>query len=166
MAKCKQCGTEYEAKRSTSSYCGPKCKQEFYRNRIPKSVTVSPESVTLRDAKSVTVTKGKCWCCGATIAKILVCCQECAWSGRAAAKRAGAYPPLLTDRTPDQMHTDLHTLRPTGNHKMTVMERLFYRPASQLLSGQTNFVSLPGRACYGVYDGRGYHRSPESSHQP
>lgn len=29
--------------------------------------------------------------------------------------------------------------------KMTVMERLFYRP------GQRNFVSLPGRACYGVY---------------
>ncbi len=28
--------------------------------------------------------------------------------------------------------------------KMTVMERLFYRP------GQRNFVSLPGRACHGV----------------
>lgn len=28
--------------------------------------------------------------------------------------------------------------------KMTVMERLFYRP------GQRNFVSLPSRACYGV----------------
>ena len=34
--------------------------------------------------------------------------------------------------------------------KMTVMERLFYRPAHLLKPGETNFVSLPGRACYGV----------------
>ena len=35
-------------------------------------------------------------------------------------------------------------------YKMTVMERLFYRPAYMLKSGETNFVSLPGWACYGV----------------
>ena len=85
MANCKQCGREYEAKRSTSSYCSPKCKQEFYRNRV---VTVTP-SVTLTPSKPVTLTKGKCWCCGKDIEPILVCCQECAWSGKAAAKRAG-----------------------------------------------------------------------------
>ena len=34
--------------------------------------------------------------------------------------------------------------------QMTVMERLFYRPAHLLKPGETNFVSLPGRACYGV----------------
>ena len=33
--------------------------------------------------------------------------------------------------------------------KMTIMEQLFYRPV--LKPGQTNFVSLPGRACYGVH---------------
>lgn len=49
MANCKQCGQDYEAKRSTSVYCSPKCKQEFYRNRMSKPVTVS-------DAKPVTVT--------------------------------------------------------------------------------------------------------------
>ena len=56
MANCKQCGQEYEAKRSTSHYCSPKCKQEFYRNRMTP-VTVTP--VTLRDAKPVTVTSPK-----------------------------------------------------------------------------------------------------------
>ena len=35
--------------------------------------------------------------------------------------------------------------------RMTVMERLFYRPADRLRDGEHNFVSLPGRACYGVY---------------
>ena len=49
MAKCEQCGQDYEAKRSTSSYCSPKCKQEFYRNRISKPVTLS-------NAKPVTLT--------------------------------------------------------------------------------------------------------------
>ena len=36
-------------------------------------------------------------------------------------------------------------------YQMTIMERLFYRPANQLKTGEHNFVSLPGRACYGVY---------------
>ena len=34
---------------------------------------------------------------------------------------------------------------------LTVMERLFYRPAHKLKAGEHNFVSLPGRACYRVY---------------
>lgn len=33
---------------------------------------------------------------------------------------------------------------------LTVMERLFYRPANKLGIGEHNFVSLPGQACYGV----------------
>lgn len=55
MPKCKQCGVEYEAKRSTSSYCSPKCKQEFYRNRI----NAKPEIVTLTQDKLVTVIKAE-----------------------------------------------------------------------------------------------------------
>ena len=151
MAKCKQCGKEYKAN-GRSLYCSPACKQTFYRNRL---INVTAHRVTIDDNKPVTIAKGKCWCCGKDIAPILVCCQDCAWSGKAAAKRAGVYPSLLTDRTPDQMETDLHTLRPTGNHRMTVMERLFYRPAHQLLPGETNFVSLPGRACYGIKERKG-----------
>lgn len=49
MANCKNCGREYEAKRSTSEYCGSKCKQEFYRNRF--------HSVTLKESQAVTLTK-------------------------------------------------------------------------------------------------------------
>ena len=36
-------------------------------------------------------------------------------------------------------------------YQMTVMERLFYRPANELKQGEHNFVSLPGRVCYGVH---------------
>jgi hypothetical protein len=59
MAKCKQCGKEYEAKRSTSSYCSPKCKQTVYRNRIPEPVTLSvTEPVTVTAAPNNLV--GQC----------------------------------------------------------------------------------------------------------
>jgi len=37
MAKCRQCGKEYEHKRSTSAYCSPKCRNRFYRNRLSAS---------------------------------------------------------------------------------------------------------------------------------
>ena len=50
IAECEWCNSEYDAKRSTSRFCGPKCKQAFYRNRMNPGVT-------LRDDKSVTVTK-------------------------------------------------------------------------------------------------------------
>lgn len=52
--KCKQCNTEYEAKRATSLYCSTKCKQLSYRN---KPVTVTDESVTL----SVTAARPMNW---------------------------------------------------------------------------------------------------------
>lgn len=140
MANCKQCGKEYEAKRNTSHYCSPKCKQEFYRNRMS---TVTPKPVTVRPVKPVTVTKGKCWCCGKSIAPILVCCQDCAWSGKAAAKRAGAYPPLITDRTHNQMELSILTAKTTGGYELTGYEREHYKPASELKPGQYNPVSKP-----------------------
>ena len=52
MTECKQCGTEYEAKRATSQYCSSKCKQAAYRNT--DAVTVTP--VTVTESESVTVT--------------------------------------------------------------------------------------------------------------
>lgn len=45
--------------------------------------------------------------------------------------------------------SDTHVI-PKRGYQMTVMERLFYRPAHLLKPGETNFISLPGRACYGV----------------
>ncbi len=131
MAKCKQCGKEYEAKRSTSVYCGPKCKQEFYRNRMNPVVTVSPELVTLSKPHRVTVTD-------------LELCQYCSTSLPALQKprqHPGACYPCAI-RQPRKTVDHTYTLKHTD--KMTVMERLFYRP------GQRNFVSVPGRACHGV----------------
>ena len=59
---------------------------------------------------------GVCWCCGNRIPDGTVCCGPCAWSGKAKAERAGRYPPLLTDRTPEQMETDLCSLTLTGGY--------------------------------------------------
>ena len=143
MANCKQCGKEYESKRSTSSYCSSKCRHEFYRNRMSNAKPISnanAKNVTLSNNAKIS---GTCWCCGKSIEPILVCCQECAWSGEAAVKRAGAYPPLLTDLTPGQMETDLHTLKLSSDYKMTDFEREHYRSANQL-QGQYNPVSKPG----------------------
>lgn len=146
MAKCMYCSEPVESiGTKPKKYCSDRCRMA-YKRRVEETNRKSKRTQQTNRVKG-----GTCWCCGKSIEPILVCCQECAWSGKAAAKRDGAYPPLLTNRTPNQMYTDLHTLKPTGNHKMTVMERLFYKPVDQLLPGETNFVSLPGRACYGVH---------------
>ena len=152
---CKQCGKEYEAQRSTSEYCSQSCKKKFYRDRlkaveerVPVSVPLSTsQNVPLKSANPIKAIKGKCWCCGKDIEPILVCCQECAWSGKAAEKRAGAYPPLLTDRSPRQMDIDLSTLKFTGGYKMTDFENENYVPA-EFLDGRHNPVSKPGDASY------------------
>lgn len=52
----------------------------------------------------------------------------------------------LVDKYADELSVNARDTRP---YQMTIMEKLFYKPASQLKSGEHNFVSLPGRACYG-----------------
>lgn len=146
MAKCMYCSEPVESiGTKPKKYCSDRCRMAYKRR------TEETNRQSKRTEQTNRITGGTCWCCGKAIAPILVCCQECAWSGKATAKRAGAYPPLLTDRTPKKMELDIQTARPTGNYRMTVMERLFYKPADQLLTGDTNFMSLRGRACYGVY---------------
>jgi len=152
MGICKQCNKEYDAKRSTSLYCSAKCKQDSYRNK-DKVVTVTPvtlsdNSVTLRNAKTVTVTNLElCQYCGKELPKLMEhrlspgACLVC--SIEQPNKPA---PPASLG------HTVSSTPISTSTHKLTVMERLFYRPADKLMPGQHNFVSLPGRACYGVYE--------------
>ena len=119
MTKCKQCGREYEAKRSTSAYCSPKCKQEFYRNR-------TKPDVTLRDAKLVTVTgakRGKDIKCfedlppdvQATIKRMSSNNGGVTWDITEKAKRTAAaikYQHLFPDR--HFPHDDELTLRPVG----------------------------------------------------
>ena len=113
--KCKQCNQKYDAKRSTSLYCSPKCKQEYYRNRMAPvtvaGVTLSTEPVTLRDTEPVTVTErivagGVCWCCGNDIPINTICCGPCSWSGEAQAKRAGRHVLRIGDRAYEDMITE------------------------------------------------------------
>ena len=50
MAKCEQCGREYEAERATSKFCSSVCKQASYRNktvRVTKSDDVTLSSLDL-----------------------------------------------------------------------------------------------------------------------
>lgn len=141
MAVCKRCGVEYEAKRSTSQYCGDACRLTAYKN--------AKQLRAERNAKVEEVeTVNTCRYCGAEIDHRLVCCMDCATSGKAEAARAGSYPPTLTDRTPNEMETDLHTATLTRGYELTEYEKQHYKPASQLASGQYNPVSKPGDVDY------------------
>ena len=145
MAKCKQCGKEYESKRITSSYCGPKCKQEFYRNRM-KDVTVT--LVTAKETKSVTVTdpeqskdKGvtnPCKYCGKQLDfPILECCSDCALK----------QPTKVSPAQDGHILASRPALEFTG--KLTDFEREHYKSASELKPGKYNPVSKPGDSHYG-----------------
>ncbi len=53
MNKCRQCGQEYEAKRATSKYCGPKCRKLAFQPDGKISVpdlSVPAANRTLTDA--------------------------------------------------------------------------------------------------------------------
>ncbi len=92
MAKCMNCMNDATGR---SSYCSSRCKVAYNRNKH-KAKSVTDVTVT---ARSVTVTGSVCWCCGAEIDKRTVCCQDCAWSGKAKAERVGSYLPLLDGTT-------------------------------------------------------------------
>ena len=70
------------------------------------------------------------------------------------AKQQGITEGITSDRVLPQGITKVlpadmdKTLLAKRYPSLTVMERLFYRPASELNPGEHNFVSLPGRACY------------------
>ena len=134
MTKCGYCSEKHDRK---GKFCSDVCKQRDYRRRtVTPTVTESNRNVTV-EAKSVTANASvtnPCKYCGKQLEfAILECCYKCAISRPdKPVSPAGAGHTL----------SSWPVLEFTG--KMTVMERLFYR------SGQTNFVSLPGRACYGV----------------
>jgi len=125
-------------------YCSDRCRKAYKRRAEQTDI----QSKRTQQTDKVKGGQCQCWCCGVTIAPILVCCQECAWSGKAKAKRAGAYPPLLTDMTPDEMEDELHTLKLSKDYKLTDFEREHYKPASQLRPREFNPVSKPGDSHY------------------
>ena len=133
MAKCGNCGVEYEAKRSTSEYCGPKCKQAFYRNRC-KALSVT--DVTVRPVTNVSVTDlEKCRYCGKSLPRLQEprkypgACYECAIKQPT---------PLIKDNELSS-HPAIEF---TG--QMTGYEREYYKPASELGPNELNPVSRPG----------------------
>lgn len=138
MAKCTQCGVEYESKRSTSRFCGPKCKQAFYRNRMSKpGVTVVPPedvSVTPNDVTVTLTNLEKCRYCGVDLPKL-----------QAPRKYPGScYPCALKQPTkPGRTEYEPHF---TGI--MTHYERENYRPANELHAHEFNPVSRPGDSHY------------------
>lgn len=140
MAKCKQCGREYEG-RANSSYCSAACKQTFYRNRM-RSATVT--DVTDKPVTGLTVTDlEKCRYCGVRLPAL---------------QKPRQYPGACYDcaikqlSKPVQSANKGHTLasRPalefTGT--LTDFERKHYKPASELGPGQHNPVSKPGDTDY------------------
>ena len=134
MNRCVECGKEYDAKRSTSKYCSPKCRHESYLNR-----TSNAKPISNANAKNITLSNNAnfeaCRYCGQALPRL----------SRPRQYPGACYPCAIAQ--PSKPRDNILSSKPTlhTTHKLTVMERLFYR------SGQHNFVSLPGRACYGVY---------------
>ena len=132
MAKCLYCGVnEVIGKAKT---CSSKC-------RKAQSRTVTNNTNSKCDTPSVTSLEN-CQYCG----KPLPALQN-------PRQHPGACYPCAIEQPSKPRDCSL-TSTPayhTNQKLMTVMERLFYRPASQLKPGEHNFVSLPGRACHGVH---------------
>ena len=110
-----------------------------YRN---KGVT---EGVTTEGVTEQGVTPELCRYCGTELPKLQ---KPRCYPG-------ACYPCAIAQPSKQQpCATAGHTVssRPISEsgHELTVMERLFYRPAHK--PGEHNFVSLPGRACYGVFE--------------
>jgi hypothetical protein len=82
----------------------------------------------------------KCPCCGKTFPKFMKE-EYTSHIKNCPAFRSGIMPAEVYDEMEQGCNKP--------KFRLTVMERLFYRPASELRSGEHNFVSLPGRACYG-----------------
>ena len=132
--KCKQCNNEYKAKRSTSKYCSAKCRKLAFQVDAKVSVPANkPVSVPSLE---------QCRYCGRSLPALSRPRQYPGACYQCSIEQPGKGQPPATDGHTASSMPALHT-----DHKLTVMERLFYRP------GQRNFVSLPGRACYGVYEG-------------
>ena len=89
MYKCKNCGVEYEARRSTSEYCSSKCRKLAFQAREGK------------------VSVPHCKYCGVELEHPKqVCCGPCAWKrdGTARTERRPLFqmqPPKFTGKLTD-----------------------------------------------------------------
>ncbi|KKN47758.1 hypothetical protein LCGC14_0659920 [marine sediment metagenome] len=92
---CIICKTETgsDNRRTCSGSC--RAKAHRLRTRTPDNVA---HAVERTHTDTGIVKGGICWCCGSDINMALVCCGPCAWSGKAAAQRAGRAPVRIGDR--------------------------------------------------------------------
>lgn len=71
--KCKQCNNEYEPKRSTSTYCSPKCRKLAFLNvTVPQRDSVPDVSVPKPNV---------CHGCGKEVHELICICQPCVSKG-------------------------------------------------------------------------------------
>ena len=146
MAKCKQCGTELRniTGKMQKQFCGDAHRKAYKRAELKKSeAPASPLVDELRTVSTKLPTSDN-------LGHSFDYCQYC--EGllpvlQEPRKYPGTCYRCAIEQPTKAGHTlnnrlAFYSLEYTGN--MTVMERLFYRP------GQSNFVSKPGCACYGV----------------
>lgn len=126
-------------------YCSDKCRKQYVR--ALKANGINTEQTDKRTGNLQTDTDKRtsleqCRYCGVDLPKL----------SRPRRSPGACYPCAIAQ--PSKPRDNSLSSQPAMHttHSMTVMERLFYRPADQLKPGQYNFVSLPGRACYGVYE--------------
>ena len=158
MAKCKQCGKEYEAKRSTSKYCDDACRLVAFKN--------AKEINEKRNAKKQQVeTLNKCQYCGKDLPalenprKFPGTCLDCAI--KQPAKASHRLDPRFTGTMPG-MDTSSHqpvsfglencecghcqAVKNSGSHH--TLNHGPYKTATQLSPSELNRVPLPGDVDY------------------
>ena len=134
--QCKELMPESTGRRK-KRYCSDACRMAF--NRDTNKLKTEQNSKANKTEQPKPNNLELCRYCGCDLPRLQLprkypgACYPCAMKA----------PPRLPDR-------DL-PLYDCKDRSMTVMERLFYQPADKLRPGEHNFVSLPGRACYGVF---------------
>lgn len=172
--KCRQCGAEYEAKRSTSRFCSNKCRQAADRN------------ARAEQAKAVTLKRfEKCRYCGVDLPKLQTprkypgACLKCVNEGRKSEDKSGLDVSCFEDLPEDvqqsiettskhaddyeaekakrtkaaikyqRIFPDRHFNKTTtGKYMMTAYEQQHYKPANELHAHEFNPVSKPGDSHY------------------
>ena len=122
MAKCKQCGTEYEAKRSDSLYCSVGCRVAAKRN---KDVTHKGLSVTTANKELIHVTD----------------------SSSTQPLRVRPVDPITCQATGEVFST-MHEYQAHTNKSSNTINTGQYKPANELAQHEVNRVPVPGDADY------------------
>ncbi len=139
MAKCLHCNKLIESKGTKpKKYCNDVCRMRMKRD-IAQANEQTNTNIQTNTNKRTDLEQ--CRYCGVDLPRL----------SRPRQHPGACYPCAIAQPSkPKDNSLSSQPVRHT-THRLTVMERLFYRPANELGKGEHNFVSLPGRACYGVH---------------